>query len=234
MKTETVLTRVNEIREAVYNGEQFTSERLLAALADDLAAQLRKECAAARGQGSALRTVTALLNTTKKVGGLRPLEYAWIDKQGRQCVCDRFRAFRLSEHLPLEDRPEDIDPQGIDLEKVFPSLDQYVSAPLPSAKEVKTAITLERAQYGRQYTRSAPKVWDFGEYKPAVNMGFLLDLLTVFPDATVIYYNPSSLSAPLYASGRSGEAIILPAMLPVKQRQKDEISRRSERAANWR
>lgn len=225
MKTETILTRVNEIMNLCDNSDLFLIRDKLSNLADDLAAQVRMEYATSRGQGNATKAIVSMLDGAKKCGTRRALHYAWMDANGRQCVCDGYRAFRLTEALPLEERPDDVgDPMNLD--KAFPNLNDYATMPLPSVQEVKAHIALERAEYGRRYSKEAPKVWDFGEYKPAVNSRYLLDLLTVLPDATEIYYKPSSLVAPLYAKGERGEALLFPVMAPKKKQQYAEMKNR--------
>lgn len=212
MKTETILTRVNEIMNLFdeYGFSPIKDE--LSNLADDLAAQVRMEYATSRRQGNATKAIVSMLDAAKKNAPQRhALHYAWMDAKGRQCVCDGYRAFRLTEALPLEERPDDVgDP--VNLDKVFPNLNDYATMPLPSMQEVKAFIALERAKYGRRYSQEASKVWDFGEYKPAVNSRYLLDLLTVLPDTTEIYYKPANMYAPLYAKGERGEALLCPVM----------------------
>lgn len=224
MKTETILTRIYSIMELCKEDNPVINNEL-SNLANDLAEQVRLEYATSRGQGNATRAIVSMLDAVKKRDTRRTLHYAWMDANGRQCICDGFRAFRLTEALPLEERPDDVgDP--IDLDKSFPNLNGYATMPLPSTQEVKASIALERAKYGRRYSKEAPKVWDFGEYKPAVNSHYLLDLLTVLPGATGIYYKPSCLVAPLYAKGERGEALLMPVMTPEKKQQYAEMKNR--------
>lgn len=235
MKTETILTRVYAIMELCKEDNPVINHEL-SNLANDLAAQVRMEYAASRGQGNATKAIVSMMDAVKKRdlsmldavnkrNPRRTLHYAWMDANGHQCVCDGYRAFRLTEALPLEERPDDAgDP--INLDKAFPNLNDYATMPLPSAQEVKAYIALKRAEYGRRYSKEAPKVWDFGEYKPAANSHYLLDLLTVLPDATEIYYKPSCLVAPLYAKGERGEALLLPVMTPEKKQQYAKMKNR--------
>lgn len=210
MKTETMLTRIYAIMELCKEDNPVINHEL-SNLANDLAAQVRMEYAASRGQGNATKAIVSMLDAAKECAPHRTLHYAWMDANGRQCVCDGYRAFRLTEALPLEERPDDAgDP--INLDKMFPNLNDYATMPLPSVQEVKAHIALKRAEYGRRYNKEAPKVWDFGEYKPAVNSHYLLDLLTVLPDATEIYYNPTNMRAPLYAKSERGEVLLCPVM----------------------
>lgn len=216
MKTEIILARVNEV--LALNDEPTTVRCKLEALSADLAEQVRTEHAASRGEANAARTISALLKANKKDSGRTALHYAWIDGKGRQCVCDGFRAFRLNEALPLEERPADAG-EPLNLDKVVPDIRRgYAAAALPSAKEVKAFIALERAAKGRKVS----PVWDFGKGKPAVNAAYLLDLLNVLPDAAEIYCGgPFS---PLYAKSERGDAVLLPVRAEAKNAEYAEYA----------
>ena len=227
MKTEAILTRVNGILAMSDEPTPIRSE--LAKLADELADQVRMEYAASCGIGNAARTIRAMLNAEKKHGCRRSLQYAWIDSQGRQCVCDGYRAFRLTEPLPLEERPADAgDP--INLDKVMPNiLCDHAAMPLPDVKEVKAFIAVERAANGRKAT----PLWDFGEGKPAVSAQYLVDLMAVLPDAQEIYYStaPDGMLSPLYAKSERGDAVLLPIRTPHKAAQSEALKQAAQKAA---
>ena len=216
MKTEIILARVNEV--LALNDEPTTVRCKLEALSADLAEQVRTEYAASRGEANAARTISALLKANKKDSGRTALHYAWIDGKGRQCVCDGFRAFRLNEALPLEERPADAG-EPLNLDKVVPDIRRgYAAAALPGAKEVKAFIALERAAKGRKVS----PVWDFGKGKPAVNAAYLLDLLNVLPDAAEIYCGgPFS---PMYAKSERGDAVLLPVRAEAKNAEYAEYA----------
>lgn len=217
MKTEIILARVNEVL-ALNDDDLSTARCKLEALSADLAEQVRAEYAASRGEANAARTISALLKANKKDSGRTALHYAWIDGKGRQCVCDGFRAFRLNEALPLEERPADAG-EPLNLDKVVPDIRRgYAAAALPSAKEVKAFIALERAAKGRKVS----PVWDFGKGKPAVNAAYLLDLLNVLPDAAEIYCGgPFS---PMYAKSERGDAVLLPVRAEAKNAEYAEYA----------
>lgn len=234
MKTQEILTRVNAAMAIVPKDEAYvipgTIYGELSQLARDLEAQIRLECASERGSANATRTIAKMLNRCKKESFRTSLHYAWTDSEGRQCVCDGFRAFRFKEPLPLEPRPADAgDP--IDLDKIMPDGKDYEATPLPSAKEIKAFIAIERSKAGGK--RGADVIWDFGEGKPAVNAEYLLDLVQVFPDATEIFHGVGTkLLSTLYARCDAGEAVLLPirtkgkvAEMAQAQVAKDEANR---------
>lgn len=220
MNTQEILTRVcdamspySAIKEAEdsrsYNALSIARDmqERLEALRADLEAQVRLEIAASKGNVSATRTLTKLLEYSKKNDYREALHYAWLDAEGRQCICDGYRAFRLKEPLPLEPRPADAgDPVNLDaiIPKVISS--GYASIPLPSAKEIREHIAIEKARRGLK--RGESPVWDFGPGKPSVNASYLLDLVNVLPDATEIFYGRAF--SPLYVCCERGEAILCP------------------------
>lgn len=250
MNTQDILARVNDaiapysvIEKAEdsrsYNAESvaYTMRERLAALRADLEAQVRLEIAASNGNTSATRTITKLLDRCKKENHRPALHYAWMDKDGRQCVCDGFIAFRLNEPLPLEPRPDNVG-DGIDLDKVFPDGKDYAATPLPSAKEIRAHIAVEKAKAGGK--RGVSVLWDFGEGKPVVNANYLLDLVNVFPDATEIFHGTGEkLHSPLVVRCERGDAILLPVrttrttaeMAAARQAKEDERKALEARAA---
>lgn len=171
-----------------------------------------------------------MLKGLQKTDHRRALHYAWIDSQGRQCACDGFRAYRLNEPLPLEPRPDDAG-DGIDLDKVVPDIASgYDALPMPAAAEVKAHIALERAAKGRGFS----PLWDFGPGRPVVSAPYLLDLLTVLPDAAEIYcrHGVSGLVSPLYARSERGDAILLPVRLADSDRSAREAQAEAASQAN--
>ena len=183
MNTRDILARVNEIAELAYKGDApLPVGRAISALRDDLESSLRLEMAASKGTLNATKTVNAMLAEVRK-SGREALSYAWIDEQGRQCACDGYRAYRLTEHLPLEPRPENAG-EPIHLEKIFPAYaidNPDMALELPTAQELKAHIALKRAEWTGKRSEFICN-WDFGEGKPAVNASFLLDTLAVMGD----------------------------------------------------
>ncbi len=199
--TEKYLSRLNAILALNdLNAARPDLESLAAMLAD----KVRAECAASRGETNATRVISQLLRGVRKNMAKRTmLHYAWNDELGRQCVCDGNIAFRLKTPLPVEERPADAG-KTIDLNQIIPNVNRggYRRIPMPTAADVKAHIALERAK------KIKTPVWDFGEGLPLVNASYLLDLITILPDATEIYC--PGVFGPLYAISERGEAVLMP------------------------
>lgn len=223
MRTQEILTRVNEA--IGYFGDKLcTSRDVLESLARDLEAQLRLEIANSKGVSNAVKTITALLKPELK--GARPgLAYPWVDAEGRQCVCNGFVAFRMRNHLPLPERPANAG-EGIDLDRVFPSdTTGYKALPMPSAKEIREFIAVERAKFTGRPKNFEP-VWDFGPEAPSVNAHYLLDAATVFPNAETILWN--TLVSILVIKCEDGDAALCP--LRTNKRQPQPASEEERKA----
>lgn len=231
MKAEPILTRVNEI--LALSDDPTPIRHELEKLAADLAGYVRQEAASSRGVGNAAKTIQRMLNAQKKHDGRRALHYAWTDAKGRQCVTDGFRAYRLNEPLPLEPRPDDAG-TGIDLDKVMPDVSRdHDALPLPSLADLKAHIALERAANSRKHEPQ----WDFGPGRPLVSAVYLLDLMTVLPDAAEIfvYRGARGLLSPLYVRSERGDAVLLPCR-PSNQDERGAQAEKIQRerdAAAW-
>jgi len=229
MNTQDILARVYDALQPyavvktaettrAYSAESVAGEMYarLNNLAEDLAAQVRDEYAAASGRLNGAQAITRMLDTVKKQN--RPaLAYAWEDADGRQCACDGFRAFRLNaeNHLPLEPRPDDAG-KPIDLDKVFPARpidDPAMALELPTAQELKAHIALKRAEWTGKRSDFGCQ-WDFGEGKPQVNARYLLDTLAVMGDGVRAFAATTtgamSSLAMVWFTGERGDALLLP------------------------
>lgn len=101
MTTAEILTAIRSISAA--KETPASTRYMLNALAANVEAKVRAEEAANHGKGSAV----AVLNRVIKSGGRsRPnLGGAWMDGDGRQCVCDSLLTFRLRNSLPSRHWP---------------------------------------------------------------------------------------------------------------------------------
>lgn len=208
MKTETMLSRIEEILAST--SAEMMKNRLLK-LEKELAKDIQAEFAKKDGRVSALTTINKLLRDCKRNWPARELlHYAYTDSNGRQYVADLYRIFRFNKPLMLEPRPEGLEP--LDVDKYIPKvLSGYSIAQLPDAARLKELIALKKAKLGKKYICTRYNLVS----NVYVNAQYLLDLMTVFPDVTEVYYiNPVS---PIYAVSANGDAIICPIRVENKE-----------------
>lgn len=238
MTTEQILTRVLSARSELNAASYRQAGDELSALADLLKTDLRSQSARKGGTGNAHRVIESLLTAVRKDQPYRnALHYAWFDSEGRQCVVDTFRAFRLSpgHTLPLEERPESAgDP--MDLSKVYPPADfppAPLALPLPTVAELRAFVKSERAAFRSAGFKNRVPLWDFGPCAPTVNAQYLLDLMTVLPDATEILWTPfGQAQQVLYARSEAGDALLLRVRVADKENQLAAFGRSYEAAAS--
>lgn len=223
--TEKVLSSVYAIRAMLETDKPAAVAAALDALTADLTDQMRRDAAAKAGRGNAEKIIRGVLcnaDALRKGDDSNPIKWQWTDAQGRQCVCDGFVAFRLVDALPLPPRPANA-PKPVDLDKLFckdvTHADYLDSLPLPDPADVRAFIRAERARKAAA-KKEGKKIktagiyfgWDFGKGRPMVNAQYLLDVMTVFPDAKRIYFRRGSagLAKPLQISTPHGDAVIMP------------------------
>lgn len=230
--TEKILSSVYAIRAMLETDKPAAVAAALDALTADLTDQMRRDAAAQAGRGNAEKIIRGVLRNAdalRKGDDSNPIKWQWTDAQGRQCVCDGFVAFRLVDALPLPPRPANA-PKPVDLDKLFckdvTHADYLDSLPLPNPADVRAFIRAERARKAADRARIAAAKkeskeiktagiyfeWDFGKGRPMVNAQYLLDVMTVFPDAKRIYFRRGSdgLSRPLQIATPHGDAVIMP------------------------
>lgn len=155
--------------------------------------------------------------------------YPLYDDQGRQIICDGFRAFRLRDPMPL---PE-----------VHSTLEHLHSFELimKDAKEncqliifdVPSPATL-RAFISQQRKLKQPLVWDLGPELPAVNAKYLLDLLTMMPNPLLCARTTRDkyrFFGPIHAESKLGDAVLMPVRTDAKQAEFDELKAKKAKQA---
>jgi hypothetical protein len=208
MTTADILTQVNAAK--AYEDLPYPVKTTLEKLAAELTAKIRQEAAASRGVGSAVTVISRMLKDAGK--SREALGYTWKDKAGRQLMTDGFRAYRLNDPYPLPDKPDNIT--APDISSLFESTQRRENVPLETTDRnaLKAYVTVEKANGTR-----AP-LWDFGPGLPAVNAAYLIDMLTVFPDAKLfLAKNDPKCVQPIYATSERGDGLLLPVRIAAKE-----------------
>jgi hypothetical protein len=175
---------------------------LCAVLRDDM----RREANKANGKANIEKAMSAIIKNAPE--HQRQLQGAFV-RDGKQYACDGHRAMRLNTPIDLPAPPV---PCTMDIGRLFAEARHNATTPLetPTLGELKTYIKIKKAENKAKYGKGANRqgiLWDFGEGRPVVNAAYLLDILTAFPDAAIIF---NTLTAPLYFSHADGEAILMP------------------------
>lgn len=184
----------------------------LSALVVDLRAALTVEEERKRGRATPFAAVKRICKRTVERNSRRPsTQGAWIDKDGKQCLCDGMTGVRLNSAFDLTEAPEPECGDRFDLGAVIrPVRLNSVALKSPSA-ELRAKIKSDRAEYkasNRSKYESFVPTYDFGEGLPLVNAEYLLDMIELFPDCEIYAHeNPYS---PIYFKSTAGEAVLCP------------------------
>lgn len=172
---------------------------LCAALRDDM----RRKANKADGKANIEKAMRAIIKNVPE--HLTSFQGAFVI-DGKQYVCDNYRAIRLNTPIDLPTSPV---PCTFDIAGRFAEAQANAVKPLetPSLGALKAHIKLKKAENKFNRGKNAPIImWKFGRDLPSVNAVYLLDILTAFPDALITY---SINHAPLYFSHADGEALLM-------------------------
>lgn len=184
-------------RSVLNNPEKFEALPLLGDIGVIL--QMAKE-ELAKSQGG---KATPAIKRIMKNGSQERYHGAFLDSAGRQIICDGYRLVRLN--TPIEALPQ-VAPFCQSDELMSYDMDALRELPKPLVGELKAEIVRHKATRNDKTSKSR---FDFGEELPAVDTQYLLDMLCVFPDATIMAY-PGRLCAPLFFFSKAGDGCLLP------------------------
>ena len=147
-------------------------------------------------------TYTVLKKFIKNIKGYRTdINGAWLDEEGRQCLCGGYRAIRLN--TPVEGLKEPDNPNHFDLGKIFLHPFPTDTLKLPTTGELKAYIADPASPRNDKTV-----MYDFGDGLPMVDAKYLKDMLDVFPDAIATYDGTPSHA--IYFHSEKGDGILLP------------------------
>lgn len=181
----------------------YAVANLIIKLKDDLCQQEAKK----GGRSAALKAVISMLKEAER----SPRAYTIYNApviDGRQCVCDGYRAVRLVNHLPLNIKS---DPRGyVDLDRLIPPsvFCDGNEIELPDPAKLRAYIKDCKAKS----SKSAPflPVYCFGENLPAVDARFLADMMAILPDCKA-YADGSGVRSNVFFRCKDGsDGLLLP------------------------
>lgn len=165
---------------------------------------------------AAAAVLNSVLKYTRNNDCREALWYAWQDVDGRQCVIDGFRAFRLA--VPVEGVPQ--MPEGmtpVDLPRVYEGAERGALREIPAPTPAELAAL---AAYDRAHGGALRYMYMFGEGLPVVNLAYLRDALKVFPDARLFVRDVIS---PVILKSTHGDGLILPIRIDDRFRKRREV-----------
>lgn len=196
-----------------YDKDSFEIGMQLSALVVDLRTALAVEEERKRGRATPFAAAKRICKRTVERNSHRPsTQGAWIDADGKQCLCDGMTGVRLNSAFDLTEAPEPECDERFDLDAVIrPSRENSIALKRPAIAALRAKIKTDRAEYKAQrrskYETFSPK-YDFGAGLPLANAEYLLDLLELFHDCEI--YAHENPIYPIYFKSTGGEGVLCP------------------------
>ncbi len=172
----------------------------------DIKDDVRAEAAKSSGKADVLKAMKSVIKSAEKTASHNPMFHGAFYEDGKQCVCDGYRAIRV-------DNPVDIHiaEQGDRsfITKTFREVAKAEELALPSVADLKAYIKINTAAKKATSRNVNPLEYDFGEGLPAVNAQYLLDMLTAMPDATA-YWDAKNTNSIIYFKAEGVDGILCP------------------------
>lgn len=238
LNTEQALTRVLQIVHALDEGEAAIYNAVsknpyewrnavgpipqLYFLEQDLRRTLVEEAAAKSGNRSAFTAARRICDAAVARNSHRTASRGfWIDEEGKQCVCDGFRGFRLNSPMELTAAPElSADGSRFNLAQIIaPIRKNTLRLTLPTVAEVRAQIKTDRAEWAAKRRRKGETFkasYDFGPGLPSVDANYLIDFLQLFPDGEAFTSEQKPYITPIYFRSADGEGILCPRRKPAE------------------
>lgn len=175
-----------------------------------------EEAAAKSGNRSAFTAARRICDAAVRTNSHRPAEQGfWIDEEGKQCVCDGYRGFRLNSPMELTAAPElSADGSRFNLAQIIaPIRKNTLRLTLPTVAEVRAQIKTDRAEWAAKRHRRGETFkasYDFGPGLPSVDANYLTDFLQLFPDGEAFTSEQKPYITPIYFRSADGEGILCP------------------------
>lgn len=203
-----ILNEVYKIDDAVKNDGKITALELLHGLTETLQAEIRKSANAKTGKAQAEKIALKILKSVHKEG-YRPVLEKAKKTDTLTYVSDGYRLIRFkNDYVP--DLPLTEDPTyPVDgLRNVCEDASKYANTVvLPTLNELQAFIKIEKSKRITPADKKEIIIYNLTD-TIAVNAEYLLDVLTVFPDAICKTSNYAYF--PVYFTATIGDACLCP------------------------
>lgn len=190
----------------------FSAGAILAVLCKEIERDIVMDGAKKTGKQTQYKALERIWNdAVSKNKDRRPACAGTYEAEGYRCLCDGYRAVRISNNsIPM---PQEAPKNGetFNLEPCFNGISNRWKIELPSAAWVKSQIKIKKAEAKARGMRKPNIVINFMNYDGDLvffNAQYIVDILEALPE-----HDTATLGGkyePLYMSNKDGEGIVLP------------------------
>ena len=201
------------ILDVIEHNEKFSKPELQWQFISNLYLELKDEItrteAKATGNTKRLQAAKRIL---KKGGESRTaFEFAYI-KDGKQYLTDGYRLAVLKNHLPLPPVPKDEMYFDVSAFDRMINIDNYKIIDTPDINKLQAYIKIQKAN-GIKHI-----VYSFGEEFTTVDANYLLDMITIIPNAEIHF--TSKYNALILVSDNGDVGLLMPVNAPATPKTK--------------
>jgi hypothetical protein len=201
--------------------EDFSDLKDTSAMLAEIVKQLRedivKDEVKKAGRSSQLQAAKRILKSAVKTNK-EALTYAPI-LDGRQCVCDGYRAVRLAS--PIDGLPElPKDMQYMDIKSIVKMGSGAVELELPDMAKLSAYIKIYKAEHDK---KAEPATYDFGEHWQIVNAQYLLDMMILLPNAKAYAVKDKAVSPIYFEDDEGNDGLLCPVNPKNRVRARTEV-----------
>lgn len=180
----------------------------VSALIEDVKKDIATEEAKRAGRGNALKAARDIIKNADRDA----LRGAWVDKAGKQYICDGFRLAILDNPLDLPGLPAGVSP--VDYKCIMDApRHNSLALTLPDPAELAAFVKSEKARK-KAMADKTPPVYKFGDGLPRVNAAWLLNMLELLPGAAAFISSCSGALSMIYFASDAGEGLLCPVRPP--------------------
>lgn len=153
-------------------------------------------------------------NAIKKQNFITKLHGAWIDKNGKQYVCDSFRILEINEPIELPELPDTVKKSGYyEAYKVIEETraKSVYKLKIPSIQELKAEIKIIKSQVSGKKTQYGGVALTLIDKGLTLNAQYLLELSEALCDIKTIYVSKHNTNInPIFMVNEVGLGFLLP------------------------
>lgn len=168
----------------------------------------------AANKNTLAKNAKAIIKNAIKVTFNQSFHGAWIDKNGKQYVCDGFRILEINEPIELPELPNTIN--RTDYFKAYEIIEKAKAEPvyelkIPTVQELKAEIKIAKSQFSGKKNKCRSVSLTLIDKGLTLNAQYLLELSEALGGVETIYVSEHKTdTSPVFMTNEVGLGFLLP------------------------